>query len=189
MKEDNVPGFPGIWTQKRPSFKMSEVSPINPVRLSAVNPPHAAALRATPSPSSTGDGSGQLPFAIPLKPTPKAGRSLSHSQGQHDKYQGAPGGQHLSAGAGQGAQLPLDLLTEEADTESDSEVDNMLTQTSSHPPIGSKITRTTTFPAAYGGYQGPSNGRDPSSGRSPPHQNLGRGKTLEGAFAGLSMGT
>jgi len=117
MKENAVPGLPGgIWsTGKRGSFKLSEAAHRNAardVRLGAVNPAVAAGLRGTPSPAST-EGAGSLPFAIPLQPTPKTGRSLSHSQGQREISQSS--GQHLGSGGQGGAALPLGLLTEEAD--------------------------------------------------------------------------
>lgn len=181
-----MPGLPGgIWsTGKRGSFNAPRSAGRDAARLGpVVNPAHAA-LRATPSPS-TSEGAS-LPFAIPLQPTPKTGRSLSHSQGQREAPQ-ASGGPHPSAGGGGGGPaLPLGLLAEEVDTESESDVGSRLTHTTSHPPIGS-LMRTATLPASYD--LGASNGRDHLSDHSPPPQpGLMRGRTFESAFQSLALG-
>lgn len=187
MKENSVPGLPGgIWsTGKRGSFKLDGPpwsAGRDAARLgAAVNPAHAA-LRGTPSPS-TSEGAS-LPFAIPLQPTPKTGRSLSHSQGQREAPQ-TSGGPH--SGAGGGPALPLGLLAEEVDTESEPDEGNKLTHTTSHPPIGS-LMRTATLPAHYD-HSGASNGRDHLGDHSPPPQpGLMRGRTFESAFQNLSLG-
>lgn len=188
MKENSVPGLPGgIWsTGKRGSFKMDGGTPWgagrDAARLgAAVNPAHAA-LRATPSPS-TSEGAS-LPFAIPLQPTPKTGRSLSHSQGQREAPQ-TSGGSH--SGAGGGPALPLGLLAEEVDTESEPDEGSKLTHTTSHPPIGS-LMRTATLPAHYD-HPGVGNGREHLGDHSPPPQaGLMRGRTFESAFQNLSLG-
>lgn len=203
MKENSVPGMPGgIWaTQKRGSFKISEAAQRNAARDAArmgaaaaaaatTNPP-VAALRgaSTPSPSVS-EGANALPFAIPLQPTPKTGRSLSHSQGQRDASLSSLG---ASAGPAAGAALPLGLLAEEdVDTDTESDVGSRLTHTTSHPPIGS-LMRTATLPAAYGTMQGANAiGRDSrdraAAPHSPSHHDLLRTRTFEAAFANLSMG-
>lgn len=155
-KENGVPGLGGgIWSQKRGSFKMEKAAQRNAAREArlAVNAPSHGALRAgnTPSPSVS-EGSGALPFTIPLQPTTKAGRSLSHSQGQRDFSAGA-GAPYGSNGDREGGALPLGLLTEEdADTETESELGGVLTQTASHPYA---LQRTSTLPAAaFGSYLG-----------------------------------
>lgn len=178
-----MPGLPGgIWSnQKRGSFKMSEAAQRNAARearLGAVNPSHAA-LRAgaTPSPSAS-EGANSLPFAIPLQPTPKTGRSLSHSQGQREVLQSAGQQQQNTQ------NLPLGLLPEEVDTESESDVGSRLTHTTSHPPIGS-LMRPATLPAAYD-YHG--NGREPEDLSPTAQPGLLRGRTFESAFANLNIG-
>jgi len=150
-----VPGLGGgIWSQKRGSFKMEKTAQRNAARDARLAVGGAPGLRAgnTPSPAQSEGSSGALPFAIPLQPTPKAVRSLSHSQGQRDFSQ--LGEQHLASGSDRdGAALPLGLLTEEdADTETESEMGGALTQTSSHPYA---LQRTTTLPAsAFSSYFG-----------------------------------
>lgn len=151
-----MPGLGGgIWSQKRGSFKMEKAAQRNAAREArlAVNAPGHGALRTgnTPSPAAS-DGTGALPFTIPLQPTPKAGRSLSHSQGQRDFSHGSVA--HFgSNGDREGGALPLGLLTEEdADTETESELGGVLTQTASHPYA---LQRTSTLPAtAFGSYLG-----------------------------------
>lgn len=195
MKENSVPGMPGgIWaTQKRGSFKISEAAQRNAAR-DAARMGAAAANAAgpllrgasTPSPSVS---EGALPFAIPLQPTPKTGRSLSHSQGQRE----APlsSGAHMTAAAGPTATaaLPLGLLAEEdADTDTEDDVGSRLTHTTSHPPIGS-LMRTATLPASYDTMHSANTGRDrPGAPQSPSHRDLMRARTFEAAFADLSMG-
>lgn len=197
MKENSVPGMPGgIWgTQKRGSFKISEAAQRNAARdaarmgVAAANAP-APLLRgvSTPSPSVS-EGASALPFAIPLQPTPKTGRSLSHSQGQRE----APlsSGAHLGAVAGPtaAAALPLGLLAEEdVDTDTESDMGSRLTHTTSHPPIGS-LMRTATLPASYDTMHSANGNRDrPAAPHSPSHRNLLRAQTFEAAFADLSMG-
>lgn len=154
-RKDN-PGVPGlgggIWSQKRGSFKMEKTAQRNAARearLAVGAPPSQGGLRPgnTPSPALSESSSGALPFAIPLQPAPKAGRSLSHSQGQRDFSTQ----QHID---NDGGALPLGLLTEEADddTETESELGGVLTQTSSHPYA---LQRTSTLPAsAFSSYFG-----------------------------------
>ncbi|EME46090.1 hypothetical protein DOTSEDRAFT_70175 [Dothistroma septosporum NZE10] len=186
MRQNSVPGLPGgIWsTTRKGSFKMSEAAQRNAVRearlAAPVHPAHAA-LRPGNTPSPSASEGASLPFSIPLQPTPKTGRSLSHSQGQREAPQTS--GPHASA-AGQVAALPLGLLAEEADTESESELGSRLTHTTSHPPIGS-LLRTATLPATYA-HAG--NGRDYDEDQSPPPQTgILRGKTFESAFANFSL--
>jgi hypothetical protein len=182
MGESGVPGLPGgIWSATRSgSFKMDKAkldAARASVRLTAPHQPPGG-IRGTPSPSvgSEGNGNGSLPFSFPLQPTPKTGRSLSHSQGQREYSQ---------AGATHSAALPLGLLTEEADTESESEMGSKLTQTTSHPPIRS-LLRGATMPLSF-------DQRDSSNGseyhdHSPVQPAVLRGRTFEAAFANLSLG-
>lgn len=176
-----MPGLPGgIWsTQRRGSFKLSEAahkSAAREVRLGAANPHSALRTANTPSPAaSDGTGHGALPFAIPLQPTPKAGRSLSHSQGQREHALGATG----SSGA---RALPLGLLTEEVDTESDSELGGALTHTFSHPPIGS-LHRASTYSTSHDPHYSLRNDHDSLEDFAP-----GEVRRLEAAFAGVTFG-
>lgn len=196
MKENGVPGMPGgIWgTQKRGSFNISDVAQRNAARNAArlgaaANMP-VPGLRgaSTPSPSVS-EGAGALPFAIPLQPTPKTGRSLSHSQGQREAPLSAGGLHGAAAGPAAGAALPLGLLAEEdVDTDTESDIGSRLTHTTSHPPIGS-LMRTSTLPAAYDMMPGANRDRErPAAPHSPSHHDLMRARTFEAAFANLSMG-
>jgi hypothetical protein len=182
-KENGVPGLGGgIWSsasQKRGSFKLSEAAQRNAAREARLGAPasHSALRTAnTPSPSAS-DGAGALPFAIPLQPTPKAHRSLSHSHGQREASQiaGAVAGQ-----ASGGAALPLGLLAEdnETDADEDSDYGGHLTQTVSHPPIGA-LQRAATYSTAYGTSSGYGNGR---AAEYPDHR-------LQAALSQLSLGT
>ncbi|KAI6869766.1 hypothetical protein KC338_g3290 [Hortaea werneckii] len=184
-RENSVHGLPGgIWsTQRKGSFKLSEAGQRNSVcevRLGAPNQ-QPSALRAadTPSPATSSEGAGSLPFAIPLQPTPKAHRSLSHSHGQRDPPQGASSG---------GPALPLGLLTEEDnDTDSEDGQGAQLTQTVSQPvpPIGA-LQRASTYSAYDHLYNGESrNGQleDMSFNQSGSRN----GRTLEAAFANLGF--
>lgn len=182
-----MPGLPGgIWSTRnqRGSFKMSEEAKLNAARharLGAVN----TAIRAATTPSpSTSEGAASLPFAIPLQPTPKTGRSLSHSTGQREVPQTS--GPHANPG-GHAAALPLGLLAEEVDTESESDIGSRLTHTTSHPPIGA-LLRTATLPTTFDHGHGSSSGRD-YSGDQSPQLGLLRGRTFEASFANLSLGT
>ena len=191
-----MPGLPGgIWsTQRKGSFKMSEAAHRNAVREvrlgTASGPANAhSSLRSanTPSPS-TSEGTNSLPFAIPLQPTPKAHRSLSHSQGQREPQQNANPSATSLSGVGPGASaLPLGLLAEEHDDESDSELGGVLTQTVSQPPIGS-LQRASTYHTTYDHLYSANNGRG-----QPDEQNIGQsgsrlGRGLEAAFANLGFG-
>jgi hypothetical protein len=140
----------GIWGQQRGSFKMTDSAKRNAVmevrRAAGIHNIGGSAL-STGDGTPTSAGAGSLPFAIPLHAHLKTGRSLSHSQGQRElpvmnnhNVQG-----NTSASGGQPATLPLALLSEEADTDSESDSGNRLTHTLSHPPIGS-LARTTTLP-------------------------------------------
>lgn len=139
---------------------------------------------STPSPSAS-EKSAALPFSIPLHPAPKAGRSLSHSQGQRE-YPPVTGA--LSSQPDHAPALPLGLLAEEVDTESESELGAGLTQTTSHPPIGT-LHRTATFPATYNSYYGASNGKEHGEEAAGGEQGASRGdRRFEGAFANLTLG-
>ena len=191
-----MPGLPGgIWsTQRKGSFKMSEAAHrtvAREVRLGAANGAANAhsSLRSanTPSPS-TSEGTSALPFAIPLQPTPKFHRSLSHSQGQREPPQNANPSAASISGVGSGASaLPLGLLAEEHDDESDSELGGVLTQTVSQPPIGS-LQRASTYHTTYDHLYGANNGRGQADeqGTGQSGSRLGRG--LEAAFANLAFG-
>lgn len=191
MKDNNVPGLPGgIWsTGRRGSFKISEAAQRNAARdaarlgaSNAANPTMRGL--STPSPSAS-DKMGSLPFAIPLQPTTKTGRSLSHSQGQREPPQSSAG-----PAGGTAAALPLGLLAEEddADTESEPDTGSRLTHTMSHPPIGlGSLMRTATMPATYDSRIDGSNGRDLHFDNASP-TGLLRGRTFEAAFANLSVG-
>ncbi|SMQ45436.1 unnamed protein product [Zymoseptoria tritici ST99CH_3D7] len=190
MKDNNVPGLPGgIWsTGRRGSFKISEAAQRNAARdaarlgaSNAANPTMRGL--STPSPSAS-DKMGSLPFAIPLQPTTKTGRSLSHSQGQREPPQSSAG-----PAGGTAAALPLGLLAEEddADTESEPDTGSRLTHTMSHPPIGlGSLMRTATMPATYDSRIDGSNGRDLHFDNASP-TGLLRGRTFEAAFANLSV--
>ncbi|KAI7639551.1 hypothetical protein KC319_g14360, partial [Hortaea werneckii] len=184
-RENSVHGLPGgIWsTQRKGSFKLSEAGQRNSVREVRLGAPNQqpSALRAadTPSPATSSEGAGSLPFAIPLQPTPKAHRSLSHSHGQRDPPQGASSG---------GPALPLGLLAEEDnDTDSEDGQGAQLTQTVSQPvpPIGA-LQRASTYSAYDHLYNGESrNGQleDMSFNQSGSRN----GRTLEAAFANLGF--
>lgn len=197
MKENSVPVMPGgIWgAQKRGSFKISEAAQLNAARdaarmgAAAANAP-LGALRAATTPSpSVSEGASSLPFAIPLQPTPKTGRSLSHSQGQREASFSSGGNSSVAAGPTATGALPLGLLAEEdVDTDTESDVGSRLMHTTSHPPIGS-LMRTTTMPASYSTMQGANARGDRSAApHSPSHHDLLRTRTFEAAFANLSMG-
>ena len=121
---------------------MSEVAQRNAnnagqqLRLGSTNLTHGGLMRAESTPSPSTSENAGLPFPIPLQPTPKTHRSLSHSQGQRDFSQVTAS--HMAA-------HPLGLLPEEIDTESESELGGGLTHTTSHPPIGSFMRSSTTY--------------------------------------------
>ncbi|RMY45954.1 hypothetical protein D0865_09594 [Hortaea werneckii] len=184
-RENSVHGLPGgIWsTQRKGSFKLSEAAQRNSVRevrLGATNQ-QPSALRAadTPSPATSSEGAGSLPFAIPLQPTPKAHRSLSHSHGQRDPPQGASSG---------GPALPLGLLAEEDnDTDSEDGQGAQLTQTVSQPvpPFGA-LQRASTYSAYDHLYNGENrNGQLEDMGFNQSGSRNGR--TFEAAFANLGF--
>ena len=188
-KENGVPGLGGgIWsTQKRGSFKMEKAAQRNAARearLGAPNQPRSG-LRAegTPSPAAS-DGSAALPFSIPLQPAPKAGRSMSHSQGQREVQLSS--GTHPNS-TDHAPVLPLGLLTEEVDTESESEFGGGLTHTTSHPPIGT-LHRTSTHPSTYDTYYGRLNGKDFGQTAGEAQASSRADRRFEAAFANLSLG-
>lgn len=154
-----MPGLGGgIWasSQTRGSFKLGEQARRNAARDARMGAPNNASARSanTPSPTASSDqGVNSLPFAIPLQPTPKAGRSLSHSQGQREMPPSSTASMHSVPGMERPAALPLGLLNEEVedgDAESDpgSEFGGMLTQTVSHP-VFSNVQRISTLPVHY----------------------------------------
>jgi hypothetical protein len=181
-KENSVPGLGGtIWsTQKRDSFKMEKAAQRNAAREARLAAPNGnrTSLRAegTPSPAAS-DASGALPFAIPLQPVPKAGRSMSHSQGQRE----------VPIGSTDHTVLPLGLLAEEADTDSESELGGGLTHTTSHPPIGT-LQRTLTLPATYASFYGGSGGREGVQTTGGSQVDPGGDRRFEAAFGNLSLG-
>ena len=184
-----MPGLGGgIWsTQKRGSFKMEKAAQRNAAREARLGAPTQprSGLRpnSTPSPAAS-EGSGALPFSIPLQPVPKAGRSLSHSQGQREIPHTS--GTYPSSNDN-GAALPLGLLAEEVDTESESELGGGLTHTTSHPPIGS-LHRTSTYPTTYDAYYNPSNGKEAGEAIGGAQAGARAHGRFEGAFANLSLG-
>ena len=180
--ETNVPGLGGtIWsTQKRDSFKMEKAAQRNAAREARLAAPNGnrSILRpeGTPSPAVS-DASGALPFAIPLQPVLKAGRSMSHSQGQRE----VPVSSDRTVRS-------LGLLAEEADTESESELDGGLTHTMSHPPIGT-LQRTSTFPSTYASFYGDVNGREGAQAAGRAQAGSRGDQRFETAFANVATGT
>ena len=166
----------GIWSQKRSSFKMEKTAQRNAAREALLAAPNQGrgGLKGeqTPSPAVS-DGSGALPFTIPLEPPPKAGRSLSHSQGQREFPMSSGANDHT---------LPLGLLTEEVDTETDSELGGGITQTTSHPPFGSALHRTATYPPTYETFY------DDDDAAATAGESQKGDRRLEGAFGNLSLG-
>jgi hypothetical protein len=142
-KENGVPGLGGgIWStsQSRGSFKLGEQARRNAAREARTGAPNNISARAADTPS--------------LQPTPKLGRSLSHSQGQREMPPTSTAAtMQASAGMERPAALPLGLLNEEledGDVVSDrgSDLGGMLTQTVSHP-VFSNLHRTSTLPAQF----------------------------------------
>lgn len=190
-KENGVPGLGGgIWSssQSRGSFKLGEQARRNAAREARLAAPGKGSARPTntPSPATSSDhGANSLPFAIPLQPTPKAGRSLSHSQGQREMPPSSSASiQQASVGAERPAVLPLGLLNEEveddAESDRDSELGGMLTQTASHPVFGN-VQRTSTLPTQYDSPFSGSNG----ARRSDTFDGSGFGRRFEAAFGEL----
>lgn len=149
-KENGMPGLGGgIWAQSsRGSFKLDQEARRNAIRQAHMGlsaGPHPAVRSIdTPSPT-TSEGNKVLPFSIPLRPSAKSGRSLSHSQGQREM----PQLHHTQAGAAdRGPALPLGLVTEadEGDVESEADLGAPLTQTTSHPAPAS-YSRMHSFPS------------------------------------------
>lgn len=193
-KENGVPGLGGgIWsTQSRGSFSFGDTRRMSgrDARLGAPNPTHMSARSAnTPSPGASSDSATALPFSIPLQPTPKAGRSLSHSQGQREMPSSLEV-QQSKAGMDRPSVLPLGLLNEAEEADFDTEEEELggvLTQTASHPPFGS-LQRTTTLPSQY--ESAFSNGNARRAETFDDHSYLQR--SLDGrfdaAFGNLSLG-
>ena len=153
--------------------------------------PNMASARPanTPSPATSSEhGANSLPFAIPLQPTPKAGRSLSHSQGQREMPASSVAGvQQTVAGMERPAALPLGLLNEEvedgdADSDRDSDFGGMLTQTVYHP-VFSNLHRTSTLPTQYSSpFSAASNPR-----RSDTFDGSGFDRRYEAEFGDLTL--
>ena len=184
-----MPGLGGgIWsTQKRGSFKMEKAAQRNAALGARLGAPgqQRSGLRAdsTPSPAAS-EGSGALPFSIPLQPAPKAGRSMSHSQGQREVLQAL--GAHPNSNDPT-SKLPLGLLTEEVDTESESEFGGGLTHTTSHPPIGA-LQRTSTYPSTYDAYYNGINGKESGDPIGGTQAGSRADRKFESAFANLALG-
>jgi len=193
-KENGVPGLGGgIWaSQSRGSFKLSDQArriAAREARLGAPNPTHPSARSAnTPSPAAS-EGTNTLPFAIPLQPTPKAGRSLSHSQGQREMpFSSAPSVQSQQAGGG---MVPMGLLNEAEeggdDTEDEYEYGSgSLTQHSSQPPLAA-LQRTVTMPSQYESYGYTKSDRRAETMDEAMFQQKLNGR-FEAAFGGLTLG-
>ncbi|KAK3684598.1 hypothetical protein LTR37_020129 [Vermiconidia calcicola] len=137
----------------------------------------------TPSPAAS-EGSGALPFSIPLQPAPKAGRSMSHSQGQREVPQVT--GNHTN-GSDHATVLPLGLLAEEVDTELESELGGGLTHTTSHPPIGS-LQRTSTYPSTYDSFYPSTNGKGSGQASGGAQSGFKADRAFGTAFADLTLG-
>lgn len=195
-KENGVPGIGGgIWaTQSRGSFKLSDQArriAAREARLGAPNPTHSSARSAnTPSPAASSEETNTLPFTIPLQPTPKAGRSLSHSQGQREMpFSSAPSVQPHQAGGG---MVPMGLLNEAEEGDDDTEDEyeygsGSLTQLSSQPPLAA-LQRTVTMPSQYEsyGYSNRADRRAETMDEAMFQQKLDR--RFEAVFGGLTLG-
>ena len=187
-KENGVPGLGGgIWSQKRGSFKMEKAAQRNAARearLGAPNQPRSGWRgESTPSPAAS-DGSGAFPFTIPLQPTPKVGRSASHSQGQREVPQNS--GTHPSSND-HAQVLPLGLLAEEVDTETDSELGGALTHTASQPPIGT-LQRISTLPSTYESFYAGRSSKEPGEASAGAQPGSRGDQKFEGSFANTSLG-
>jgi hypothetical protein len=162
-KENGVPGLGGgIWSssQSRGSFKLGEQARRNAARETLMGAPNGIPARTadTPSPATSSDhGATSLPFTIPLQPTPKVGRSLSHSQGQREMsivpFSSSASSQQAPTGKERPIALPLGLLHEEIEdgdggSDRGSDLGGMLTQTVSHP-VFSNLHRTSTLPTQF----------------------------------------
>lgn len=92
--------------------------------------------------------------------------------------------QQVSTGAERPAVLPLGLLNEEveddAESDRDSELGGMLTQTASHPVFGN-VQRTSNLPTQYDSPFSGSNG----ARRSDTFDGSGFGRRFEAAFGEL----
>lgn len=205
-KENGVPGLGGgIWAQaggRSGSFGLSEAARRVAKRDAflgaqiAQNRTGTSRSANTPSPAASSDeiGANALPFAIPLQPTPKAGRSLSHSQGQREQPVSTGSNSHLSqstAGMERSGALPLGLLNEaeeaDIDTENESELGGMLTQSASHAPMSS-LHRTTTLPTQYESGFLPGNGRRTQTFDDQGFLEHSLDRRFETAFGNLTLG-
>lgn len=120
----------------------------------------------------------------PIQPVPKSGRSLSHSQGQREFLQTSRGNSSVEYA------IPLGLLAEEGDTESDSEADtDRPTQKARHPPIGS-LQRVATMPASSDAFHAHRNGdhAQHSHDAARMEQETPRDRHFEAAFARMGLG-
>lgn len=170
MKENGLPGLGGgIWpsNQSRGYFELGEQARRHAARKARLGAPTNELARSanTPSPAtSSGHGANSLPFAIPLQTTPKVGRSLSHSQGQREMPPSSTASmQQAVAGMRRPSALPLGLLNKEAEefddgeSERESDLGGLLTQTASHPVFGNP-QRISTLPTQYPRYPDTFNG-------------------------------
>ena len=205
-KENGVPGLGGgIWAQaggRSGSFGLSEAARRVAKRDVYLGAPMAhnrtgiSRSANTPSPAASSDeiGANALPFAIPLQPTPKAGRSLSHSQGQRElPVSTGPNSQmsQSTAGMERSGVLPLGLLNEaeeaDIDTEEESELGGMLTQSTSHAPMTS-LQRTTTLPTQYESSFLPGNSRRTQTFDDQVFYDHSLDRRFETAFGSLTLG-
>lgn len=167
---------------------MSEAAKRNALHDVRLNAGAAAqsSLRVGGTPSPAGDRTGNIPFNIPLQPVAKSGRSMSHSQGQREILTPSSNLRTMQTNTQHSNNLPLGLLTEEADTDSEPELGSNLTQTTSHPPIGS-LMRTTTLPTGFGAVTSPGNDQAYPDSYSM-HTGSNTDRRLEASFADLSFG-
>lgn len=205
-KENGVPGLGGgIWAQtggRSGSFGLTEAArrvAKRDVYLGAPMAHHRTGTSRsanTPSPAASSDeiAANTLPFAIPLQPTPKTGRSLSHSQGQREMPISSASHSQMSqstAGMEQSGALPLGLLNEaeeaDIDTENESEFGGMLTQTTSHGPMSS-LQRTATLPAQYESGFLHGNGRRTQTFDDQGFLEHSLDRRFENAFGNLTLG-
>lgn len=190
-KENGVPGLGGgIWSSSRScgSFGLGKQARRNAAREARLEAPNKGSARSANTQSratSSEHGANFLPFAIPLQPTSKADRSLSHSQGQREvPSSSSVSNQQGVARAERPAVWPLGLLNEEIedDYESDreSELGGMLTQIASHPVFGN-VQRTSTLATQYDSPFSASDG----ARRSDTFDGSGFDRRLEAAFGKL----
>ena len=181
-----MPGLAGasIWASKRGSFKMEKAAQRNAAREARLGAIPPSGLRAGGSPSpAASEGTGVLPFVIPLQPAPKAGRSMSHSQGQREiapAFGAQARGDHSNPHA-------LGLVAEEIDTDSEPDLGGSLTQTTSHPPIGS-LQRVATYPIRFDdSYTSTSDGNS-AEYVARTQNSSGEDQRFGSVFSGLALG-